>query len=361
MNVKNSIVFYEQGKFGGWPANCGVWSWNDEMLVSYNVGDFVEGQTGHRIDKSHIVAGFSRSADGGHSWVVEDSLDAVFAQPVKSVPPGGFDFANPDFALRVGRPSVSIKSELYIVSADRGHSWDGPYALPDFGHQLTPRTCYHAEGERTLRIFLSHRLPNTRGTTYTDRAFTALTEDGGQSWQFVGDMTGDLPRSVMPDVVRLANGTLVAALRRRFEYAKYDPGELEHYTRMPWKDDNWIEVRRSDDDGRTWSHPVRAAETAREFGRNGNPPALRKLADDTLVLAYGYRGEKPAIKYRVSRDGGNTFEPERILREDALMSDLGYPRLAVRPDGRCVAMYYFTTAERPENHIEATVFDPMAE
>ena len=171
-------------------------------------------------------------------------------------------------------------------------------------------------------------------------------------------MTTDLPRSVMPDVVRLSNGTLVSALRRRIQYEKTDPKLLVSYTRMPWLDDNWIEVRRSVDDGKTRSSSVRAAETSHELGRNGKPPALIRLKDDTLVLAFGYRGHVPSIKAKISADGGFTFGPDTVLRDDARIPDLGYQRLAIRPDGKCVVAYYISTAQMPENHIEATVFGP---
>ncbi len=253
---------------------------------------------------------------------------------------------------------MKIESDVFYVSEDRGHSWEGPFLLPNFGHPVTARTCYHIEGPKRLRMYTSHKLPKTANTAYSDRALVIVTEDGGRNWDLVGEMTRDLPRSVMPDVVRLSDGTLVAALRRRLQYDAFDSEVLKDYTRMPWRDDNWIEIRRSTDDGRTWACPVRAAETAHGYGRNGNPPALAKLADDTLVLVYGYRGEVPAIKARASADKGYTFGEEQVLRDDARIHDLGYPRLVARPDGRCAAIYYFTTAERPENHIEATVFDP---
>ncbi len=103
---------------------------------------------------------------------------------------------------------------------------------------------------------------------------------------------------------------------------------------------------------------MRAGETAHEFNRNGNPPAMARLADDTLVLVCGYRGAVPSIKARVSTDGGITWGKEHVLRDDALIYDLGYPQLVARPDNQCVAVYYYTTEQRPENHIEATVFDP---
>ena len=359
--MEHSVVYYEPGKFAGWPANCGIWSWDNEILASYNVGDFDAESTGHRINPSTIVAGFARSMDGGRTWEREASQREIFERPVKPVPPEGFDCTHPGFTFRVGQPSVRIESNRYLVSYDRGLSWDGPYTLPSFGYQLTARTCYHVEGPKTIRIYLSYALPSSTRTAYSDRAFVAVATDGGKTWEFAGDMTTDLPRSVMPDVVRMPDGTLVAAMRRRFEYSKYEPGILEEYTRMPWNDDNWIEIRRSGDNGRTWKSPVRAAETAHEYGRNGNPPALGRLDDTTLVLVYGYRGEHPSIRYKVSHDAGYTFERERVLRGDALMHDLGYPRLAVRNDGMCVAVYYITTEAGPENHIEATVFDPLEE
>lgn len=45
-------------------------------------------------------------------------------------------------------------------------------------------------------------------------------------------------------------------------------------------------------------------------------------------------------------------------RDDARKYNLGYCRSVVRPDGRIVTLYYYTTAERPENHIAATIWEP---
>lgn len=39
--------------------------------------------------------------------------------------------------------------------------------------------------------------------------------------------------------------------------------------------------------------------------------------------------------------------------------DMGYPRICAGPDGKCVVVYYIATKERPVQHIEATVFDPL--
>ena len=34
----NIEVLYEKGRFGGWPANFGAWSWVDELLDGFANG-----------------------------------------------------------------------------------------------------------------------------------------------------------------------------------------------------------------------------------------------------------------------------------------------------------------------------------
>jgi len=36
-NLKSVVVFEQEGRFGGWPANHGIWSWGDEILVGFAV------------------------------------------------------------------------------------------------------------------------------------------------------------------------------------------------------------------------------------------------------------------------------------------------------------------------------------
>lgn len=338
--MKHGIVFYEKGRFAGWPAVGGMWSRNNEVLLAYQTGEYVTDpeHKGHRIYRNKpIYASFSRSFDGGETWTHVADLYDIFQRESIPVPKGGFDFSNDGFVLRVGKPSVTILDDRYIVSSDFGRTWTGPYRFPDFGRPLTSRTCYFIEGPRRMRIFMSYMWEKIPGEAYFDRAFTAMTEDGGESWHFISDITNDAPRSVMPSAVRMPSGRLAVALRRRLG------------------DDNWIEVRTSDD-GVVWENPVRAAETAGELNRNGNPPAMVCLPDGRLVLAFGYRGERPAIKVRVSEDSGRSFGPEIILRDDAATYDIGYPRMMVRPDGSLLVCYYYATSEIPQQHIAYTIF-----
>ena len=63
-------VYHEQGRFGGWPANHGIWSWGDEILVGFSAGYHKDrGPVYHNIDhdkpEEHLLA---RSLDGGRTW-----------------------------------------------------------------------------------------------------------------------------------------------------------------------------------------------------------------------------------------------------------------------------------------------------
>jgi hypothetical protein len=68
---EHSIVYAETGRFGGWPANHGIWSRGDEILVGFSAG-YHKGNERHNIDREkpeeHL---FARSMDGGATWRVE--------------------------------------------------------------------------------------------------------------------------------------------------------------------------------------------------------------------------------------------------------------------------------------------------
>ena len=38
--VRHVMVYHQPGRFGGWPANHGIWSWGDEILVGFSAGYF---------------------------------------------------------------------------------------------------------------------------------------------------------------------------------------------------------------------------------------------------------------------------------------------------------------------------------
>ena len=85
------------------------------------------------------------------------------------------------------------------------------------------------------------------------------------------------------------------------------------------------------------------------------------LDNDHIVLAYGRREPgASSLYFKISKDGGRNFTNEKCLRYVSNTEDFGYPRIVARADGKCVATYYIATADYPVQHIEATIFDPLA-
>jgi len=348
-SARHVIVYREPGRFAGWPANNGAWAWGNELLVGFVLGYYKSNERGHSIDtEKPELSVLARSMDGGETWTLEDP-EGYVGDGEKPVPsPGGIRFGHPDFVLRVGNHTLMQlrdKEGQFFVSYDRGKTWEGPYLFPSFGFELTSRTDYLVTGDKECLVFMSANRPEVQGGNYKDRAFAARTVDGGKTFQFAGWMAGESvdARSVMPSTVRLSDGSLVTALRRK------SGGDGKYK--------NWIEIFASADEGVTWTSLGQAADTKDD---NGNPPSLARLKDGRLVLTYGYRAKPYGIRAKISNDKGKSWSPEIVLRDDGRSWDLGYTRTLVRPDGKLVTIYYYTTAEIPEQHIAATIWDPPA-
>ena len=343
---KHVLVYGESGRFAGWPANEGLWSWGNEILVGFSLGHHKSSPGGgHAIDLSKPqVRVQARSLDGGETWTLEQPELPMDRRVPEMALPEPINFAHPDFALRCSGSS-------YLISYDRGRSWRGDYPFPKFPTgRLTSRTDYRVSGSNTCTVFLSAVEEGAQVGESLDQAFCARTTDGGLTWRFLGWMTGEPTgvRSVMPATVRVSDSHLVSVLRRRVR----DPGG----ERPPFTE-NWIDAYESRDDGMTWKFLSRVGETDRGK-HNGNPPAMVQLRDGRLVVAYGYRGISYGIRARISNDQGATWGEVLHLREDGGTWDFGYCRMAERPDGKLVTVYYYNTAERIEQHIAATIWNP---
>ena len=349
--VENSIVYYEEGRFAGWPANNGIWAWGNEILVGYSLGYHIADVSGgHSIsDDMPSRNVLSRSVDSGKTWKLEtpgNFIGSEMDNPANYKKSPGIDFKHPGFAMRIG-------NSRYFFSYDRGKTWQGPYGITldangeEIG-KLTNRTDYIVLGPKKCLVFMSAETGKVEGD-YQDRAFCALTTDGGISFKFMGWMTHDIEkRSVMPSTVMVGENHLVSVMRRKHE---------ESFGERPSLVMNWIEAAESTDNGITWISLGKVAETDKGE-RNGNPPAMIRLPDGSLCVAYGYREYPYGIRMKVSKDNGKTWSQEMVVRTDGATWDLGYPRMVLNHDGKIVLIYYFTTKEKYEQHIEVSLIDP---
>ena len=339
--AEHVLVYEEKGRFGGWPANHGIWSWGDEILAGFSaawhqVKDINRHQANSDKPEEPRLA---RSLDGGRTWKIE--TPAGLLPPEQGGRPAAeltepLDFTNPNFAMTLRYTNIHTGPSRLHYSNDRGRTWRGTFNFPLFGQKgIAARTDYIVLGKRECLVFLTASKQNGR----EGRPLVVRTTDGGLTWKFLS-WIGPEPKgfAIMPSSIRLSTGRIITTVR-----VKEDPP-------------NWIDAYASDDNGATWTYLNRPAPDT--GGSSGNPPSLLTLKDGRLALTYGYRSEPYSIRARLSRDQGKTWSGDITLRDGAPAWDLGYTRSIQRPDGKIVTVYYFMREKHAERFIAATIWEP---
>jgi hypothetical protein len=174
--------------------------------------------------------------------------------------------------------------------------------------------------------FLTFITPKRDPFANADGDYTTTFRFGGHRWFY--------PRGYM-----LADGRMLCVLR-----SQRDPRGVM-----------WTEIYSSDDGGRTWQFLSRVNDF-------GSPGSLVVKKDGRLVMVYGYRLAPQGIRAKVSEDGGKTWGPELIVRDDGGSWDLGYPNAWETDDGKIGTIYYFNSKDDPVQvnggvrHIVRTIF-----
>ena len=358
--MEHVIVCHDKNKWNAVPANNGAngpqWQWGDEMLAGYTSGEAQFTEPGHQVDYIHPHASYlARSMDGGETWTTwrPDNYPGCTRTYIDE--PGvikeGLDLTSPGFVMRIeGNGYHGNSGSRWFYSMDKGQNWDGPFSFgsllshPELeGKEFTGRTAYIVDSSKECLLFLSVRESKKQslGVSITDKVFLAKTSDGGCSFDFISWIVPprDPHRAVMPAPVRITGQKLIVSVRRKDKDNKC-----------------WLDCYSSDDNGASWKHISRIAETG---GGNGNPPAMIKMSDGRICCVYGNRDRRQMLAV-FSSDEGNNWNNELILRDGFVSkngwADLGYPRLFERTDGKLVAVYFWCSNKKPETHIEATIF-----
>ena len=375
------IVYHQEGRFAGWPANNGVWKFGEnEILIGFTEAEYKLGN-GHNATEPYR-SWLAKSEDGGQTWTTWDPENYVgdfgdlpdlktLAEPI--------NFNHQGFAMRIvgiAYHGCEDPRAHFFYSYDKGKRWNGPFGFGDLANhpelnkygldELTPRTDYLVTGQNECLVFMAARKLGSFGS---DRLFCIKTEDGGKTFSFQGwvvkpfleeeeketfkvELTDDPEknpyatqcRAVMSQSVMLKNGNIITVMRRKFV-----------------KDDlnkNWIDAYTSNDQGKTWQFLSRVGDAG---SGNGNPPAIAVTSDGRLCVVFGERTNGTIQAVYSSDNGKNWSDPKIIMdgfwSEDMEFDDLGYPRLVSRPDGKMVAIYYYSTKEFL-HHLRATIWKP---
>ena len=299
------LVRFPQGSWTfRWPANQGIWVWNNEIVVGFKLGYHKEpnGHT-HAIDGGRPSRRMqARSLDGGSTWTVESTSlvnSRAVARDITSLPEP-IEFTADNFAARLIR-------RHFFYSIDRCYTWEGPFNLPTFGRPgLLARTDYLVEGKHRLTAFVAAE----KETGGEGQALCIRTTDGGRTWNLVGWIgqqppAGRFSYAIMPATVALGGDTYLSVIRR----AGVFDGEERR----------WLESLLSPDDGRSWY----LLDQLR-INNAHNPATLTRLEDGRIAMTYGWRSAPCGIRVRISTDDGQTWSSELILRADGRNWDLGY-------------------------------------
>lgn len=354
-DIKHDILFFQENRYAGWPANNGIWIWDNEILVGFVEANHKTTDGLHTYDQSSARHKYARSTDGGETWKIEDafeqgqkawandhSIPSDIAEEPKALTTPVLDFTDPGFIITLVRHNNSDGPTHFYYSINRGKEWLGPYSFPDLGTAgIASRTDYIVESEKELSVFLTTAKSNKK----EGRVAFARTTDGAVTWEFVSWITEEQGGfDIMPSSLRLSETELLTVIRQRTA----DRQDL-------------LTAYRSTNNGYSWT---RLKNPVNDTGNAGSPPALVKMNDGRLALGYVYRsmyGSRVCVRF--SSDNGESWNDEIVLRSgDGANRDAGYPRMVQRPDGKLILIYYWNNANdknaTPYRYIATTIFDP---
>lgn len=195
-------------------------------------------------------------------------------------------------------------------SDDDGTSWTGSVRIetaPYDGGYGMRGACQLANGDLLLSL---SDIPNYR------IVFVVRSPTDGRGWDSPVEVARQAGSEFEePSLIQLPSGRLLMLMR-------------DNGTRH-------LHQCASDDEGRSWSTPLR-------LEIEGYPPHLLLLPDGRVLCTYGWRQPDYGIRAALSADGGETWDTERTIRIRGGLpnKDLGYPCTILDRDGSLFTVYY---------------------
>ncbi|MBD3322454.1 MAG: hypothetical protein GF350_15235 [Chitinivibrionales bacterium] len=355
---KNGIIIADtEGNWAyAWPVNCGLWSWGSEAIVHFGrrqwLGEECGGICHERVKMAEGGGDMirARTTDNGETWSIEGIVDGPSADA--SYP---LDFYHSSFALMSGGTEWGPTYDWFVVSYDRGRTWQGPYDN------------FPAGENRPDKVFAKNSTTAiTNVTMYEgeESPRTLKTTDGGRNWEprgswpeYSGDDRSSGGYAIQTNTVRLGENELLAVGRSGGFGALYrsedfgDSWNFERHVHPEAFTNQWV--------------PCNLVVLGGEYPENTNT--------DHIVACWVARGdwEKPngdeigsGLRVRYSNDKGHSWSDSVVnLRDDIQENpeawwDIGYPLSFLRTDGKVCVVYYWQSNEYTQPHIAYTIFDP---
>lgn len=361
-NVENAIVYRRDNEFASHPYVRGFW----ETAAGHLIANFNVATVDYHGDPMmlahtkliHNPGGRRnvtvRSEDRGRTWKVtnEDKgrpnndmkvpVPGVDGQNDRLTELGPIDYSNKDvlvsnihylfmredplireFVSKVSTAFGPPENQVFFrISKDAGKSWSRNAIVPKHGfHALSAVDSSLVRPDGRCLLFLT----GTEQEGGPLRPLVYRSQDDGTAFHFLSFVTPKSDASFSglkqwyPRGIMLPNGRILCIVR---------------VDRNSLSGDMWTAIYKSDDGGKSWQYLSRPTE----FGAPAEPVVL---SDGRLALVYTYRLPPYGIRAVISEDGGFTWGPEIIVRDDGGSWDLGYPRAWEAKPGTIGTLYYF--------------------
>ncbi len=125
-------VYREAERFGGWPANHGIWAWGNEILVGFSAAWWEQRDAErHQMNaQKGEEPRLARSLDGGRTWRIETprgNLTPEFGGAAYRQLAEPMDFSRPGFAMSIRFADNHVGPSHFWFSDDKGQSWRGGF------------------------------------------------------------------------------------------------------------------------------------------------------------------------------------------------------------------------------------------
>ncbi len=379
-DVDNAVVYRRDHEFASHPYSRGFWETADGGLIAnFSVANADYFGDPHGLAHHNLIKNTGgrrgvtvRSQNRGRTWTISNEdksrpgMDVQAPRPGSDGRPGGLaelgpvDFTDrdvlvsnfyyqymqedpqiadfvPTVTTAFGPPENQV---FFRISKDAGRSWSRSAMLPLNGlHSLSAVESSLVRADGHCLLFLTggtqkegqhNRFPAGPEHGDPNRPLVFRSTDDGTDFRFLSFIT---PKNdpnfsglqpMYPRGLLLPSGRILCTLR----------------VDRDWAGDMWTEVYKSDDGGRTWQFLSRATD----FGAPGSPLLL---SDGRVALVYTYRLPACGMRVVVSEDGGATWGPEIIIRDDAGSWDIGYPRVWEVEPGRIGCIYHYNDRDDP--------------